>query len=91
MIIVSEEFYKWIKIKENSFANILTDDLKSCAYKLLLEKRIGLNTMSIVNKVFKCNESIDLMIKLIQESISQKKFKEVRNIILKSFKNLFFY
>ncbi|XP_050548408.1 exonuclease mut-7 homolog isoform X2 [Daktulosphaira vitifoliae] len=73
---ISEEFYKWIKIKEISYAHILTDDLKSRAYKLLLEKRIGLNTMNVVNKIFKCNESIDLMIKLIKESISQKKFKE---------------
>lgn len=80
-ITVTEEFYKWIKINESEnepqYEPVLTDDLKIRAFKMILEKRMCLNTINTIVKIFKCNTSLDCMEGLIRESIRQKRFKEV--------------
>ncbi|XP_050424575.1 exonuclease mut-7 homolog [Adelges cooleyi] len=73
---IFEEYYNWIKHKENNYTHILTDNLKSQAYKLVLDKQMCLNTMNVMIKIFKCNMSLDLMTELIGETIRQQKFKE---------------
>lgn len=78
-IVVTEQFYKWIKQKENEYEPVLSDELKIQAFQMALDKRICLNTMNILAKIFNCNTSVDLMVKLIKESIKQKKYKEVSN------------
>lgn len=72
-----DEFYKWIKHSKKDYDHILTDELKVQAFKMLLEKRIGLNTVKIIVKIFNCNTHLDIMEELIRESIRHKRFKEV--------------
>jgi len=43
---------------------------------MVLEKKISLNTINTIVKIFKCNTHLDYMEELIRESIKQKKFKE---------------
>lgn len=81
-ITVTDQFYKWIKQKENEYKHILTEELKIQAYKLALDKRICLNTMTIIAKIFHCDTSLDIMVELIKESIRQKKFKEASKLNL---------
>lgn len=76
MITVTEEFYKWIKYNESEYEHVLTDELKIRAFKMVLEKKISLNTINAIVKIFKCNTRLDCMEELIRESIKQKKFKE---------------
>lgn len=56
---------------------MLTDDLKSQAFKMVLEKKICSNTTNNIVSIYKCNTCLDLLEKLIRESIKQKRFKEV--------------
>lgn len=76
-ITVSEEFYFWITSNESEYEPILTDELKIRAFKMILEKRMCLNTINTIVKIFKCNTNLDCMEGLIRESIKQKRFKEV--------------
>jgi len=76
LITVTEEFYKWIKCNEREYEHVLTDELKIQAFKMILEKKISLNTINTIVKIFKCNTHLDCMEELIRESIKQKKFKE---------------
>lgn len=46
---------------------------------MVLEKRICLNSINTIVKIFKCNTNLDHMEQLIRESIRQKKFQEVNN------------
>lgn len=75
-ITVTEEFYKWIKCHESEYEHFLTDELKIRAFKMVLEKKISLNTINTIVKIFKCNTHLDCMEELIRESIKQKRFKE---------------
>jgi hypothetical protein len=74
---VTEEFYKWITMNESEYESMLTDELKIRAFKMILEKRMCLNTINTIVNIFKCNTNLDFMEGLIRESIRQKKFKEV--------------
>lgn len=74
---VTEEFHKWIKCNEREYEHTLTDELKTQAFKMVLEKRICLNSINTIVNIFKCNTNLDHMEELIRESIRQKKFKEV--------------
>lgn len=78
-ITVTEEFYKWIKNNEKEYESVLTDELKIRAFKMILEKRMCLNTIKTIVNIFKCNTNLDCMEGLIRESIRQKKFKEVNS------------
>jgi len=71
-----EEFYKWIKCHEKEYEHVLTEELKCLAFKMVLEKKINLNTMYTIVNIFKCNTHLDCMEELIRESIKQKRFKE---------------
>jgi len=82
LITVTEEFYKWIKYNESEYEHVLTEELKIQAFKMVLEKKISLNTINTIVKIFKCNTHLDCMEELIRESIKQKKFKEVIIIII---------
>ncbi|XP_022165293.1 exonuclease mut-7 homolog [Myzus persicae] len=73
---ITEEFYKWIKCHESEYEHFLTDELKIRAFKMVLEKKISLNTINTIVKIFKCNTHLDCMEELIRESIKQKRFKE---------------
>lgn len=76
MFTVTEEFYKWIKCNESEYEHVLTDELKIQAFKMILEKKISLNTINTIVKIYKCNTRLDCMEELIRESIKQKRFKE---------------
>uniref|UniRef100_A0A2S2QUZ9 Putative exonuclease mut-7 n=1 Tax=Sipha flava TaxID=143950 RepID=A0A2S2QUZ9_9HEMI len=73
---ITEEFYKWITMNESEYESMLTDELKIRAFKMILEKRMCLNTINTIVNIFKCNTNLDFMEGLIRESIRQKKFKE---------------
>lgn len=72
-----DEFFKWIKPNEGTYEHLLTDELKSRAFKMVLEKRICRNTANVIFKIYNCNTCLDIMEELIREAIKQKKFKEV--------------
>lgn len=61
------------------YEHVLTDELKSQAFKMVLEKRICQNTIKSIVQIFKCDTRLELMEELIKESIRQNKFKEVSN------------
>lgn len=83
-----DEFLKWIKPNERTYEHFLTDELKTRAFKMTLEKRMCQNTTNIIVKIFNCNTCLDIMEELIRESIKQKKFKEVGSLLMGN--NLFF-
>lgn len=78
-IAVTDEFYKWIKLNECEYEHVLTDKLKIQAFKMVLEKRICLNTIYKIVNIFNCNTHLELMEELIRETIKKKGYKEVNN------------
>lgn len=74
---VTEEFYNWIQFNESKYEHFLTEELKIHAFKMVLEKKICINTTNIIVNIFKCKTHLSIMEELIRGSIQQKRFKEV--------------